>query len=76
MLLLWPQEEASGSPHHPSAGEPEKRIVQSRMRLDPDMGVFGTGCFSSGTLYRSTWINLYAEFGFLHVERRHLLVVI
>ena len=73
-LLLWP--EGSGSPHQTPPGEPEKRIVQSFMRLDPDMGVFGTGSFSRGTLYRSHWTKLYAEFGFLHGQRRHRLVLL
>ena len=73
-LLLWP--EGSGSLLQPPAGEPEKRIVQSFMRLDADMGVFGTGSFSRGTLQRSNWINLYAEFGFLHHQRRHRLVLL
>ena len=41
-LLLWPEGAGSSSPHQPPIGEPEKRIVQSFMRLDPDMGVFGT----------------------------------
>ena len=54
-LLLWPDVEGSNSPHQPPIGEPEKRIVQRFMRLDPDMGVFGTGSFSRGTLHRSTW---------------------
>ena len=75
-LLLWPEEAGSSSPHQPPAGEPEKRIVQSFTRLDPDMGVFGTGSFSRGTLYRSTWTKLYAEFGFLHHQRRHRLVLL
>ena len=75
-LLLWPEGAASSSPHQPPAGEPEKRIVQSFMRLDPDMGVFGTGSFSRGTLHRSTWTKLYAEFGFLHGPRRHRLVLL
>ena len=48
-LLLWPEEAGSSSPHQPPAGEPEKRIVQSFTRLDPDMGVFGTGSFLSAT---------------------------
>ena len=75
-LLLWPEGEGSSSPHQPPAGEPEKRIVQSFMRLDPEMGVFGTGSFSRGTLQRSTWTRLYAEFGFLHDQRRHRLVLL
>ncbi len=75
-LLLWPEGEGLSSPHQTPAGEPEKRIVQSFVRLDPDMGVFGTGSFSRGTLYRSTWTNLYAEFGFLHGQRRHRLVLL
>ena len=73
-LLLWP--EGKGSPHQMPSGEPEKRIVQSFMRLDPDMGVFCTGSFSRGTLYRSNWTKLYAEFGFLHGSRRHRLVLL
>ncbi len=73
-LLLWP--EGAGAPHQMPSGEPEKRIVQSFMRLDPDMGVFGTGSFSRGTLYRSNWTKLYAEFGFLHGPRRHRLVLL
>ena len=73
-LLLWP--EGSGSPLQTPQGEPEKRIVQSFMRLDPDMEVFGTGSFSRGTLHRSNWTKLYAEFGFLHGERRHRLVLL
>ena len=73
-LLLWP--EGSGSLDLMPSGEPEKRIVQSFMRLDPDMGVFGTGSFSRGTLYRSHWTKLYAEFGFLHGQRRHRLVLL
>ena len=73
-LLLWP--EGSGSLHETPPGEPEKRIVQSFMRLDPDMGVFGTGSFSRGTLYRSHGSKLYAEFGFLHGHRRHRLVLL
>ena len=40
------------------------------------MGVFGTGSFSRGTLHRSTWTKLYAEFGFLHEQRRHRLVLL
>ena len=40
------------------------------------MGVFSTGSFSRGTLYRSTWTKLYAEFGFLHHQRRHRLVLL
>ena len=75
-LLLWPEGEESSASHQPPAGEPDKRIVQSFMRLDPDMGVFGTGSFSRGTLYRSNWTKLYAEFGFLHCERRHRLVLL
>ena len=75
-LLLWPEGAGSSSPHRTPAGEPEKRIVQSFMRLDPDMGVFGTGSFSRGTLYRSTWTKLYAEFGFFHGHRRHRLVLL
>ena len=75
-LLLWPEGAGSSSPHQPPAGEPEKRIVQSFTRLDPDMGVFGTGSFSRGTLHRSTWTKLYAEFGFLHGQRRHRLVLL
>ena len=75
-LLLWPEEAGSSSPHQPPAGDPEKRIVQSFTRLDPDMGVFGTGSFSRGTLHRSTWTKLYAEFGFLHDQRRHRLVLL
>ena len=75
-LLLWPEPKESGSLFQPPEGEPEKRIVQSFMRLDPDMGVFGTGSFSRGTLYRSNWTNLYAEFGFLHGQRRHRLVLL
>jgi hypothetical protein len=75
-LLLWPEGEESSASHQPPAGEPVKRIVQSFMRLDPDMGVFGTGSFSRGTLYRSNWTKLYAEFGFLHCERRHRLVLL
>ena len=47
-LLLWPEGAGSSSPHQPPTGEPEKRIVQSFTRLDPDMGVFGTGSFSRG----------------------------
>ena len=58
------------------SGEPEKRIVQSFTRLDSDMGVFGSGSFSRGTLYRSNWTKLYAEFGFLHGQRRHRLVLL
>ena len=73
-LLLWP--EGAGAPHQMPSGEPEKRIVQSFMRLDPDMEVFGTGSFSRGTLYRSNWTKLYAEFGFLHGPRRHRLVLL
>ena len=73
-LLLWP--EGAGAPHQMPSGEPEKRIVQSFMRLDPDMEVFGTGSFSRGTLYRSNWSKLYAEFGFLHGPRRHRLVLL
>ena len=73
-LLLWP--ECSGSPLQTPEGEPEKRIVQSFMRVDPDMEVFGTGSFSRGTLYRSNWATLYAEFGFLHGQRRHRLVLL
>ena len=75
-LLLWPEAAVSSSPHQPPAGEPEKRIVQSFTRLDPDMGVFGTGSFSRGTLHRSTWSKLYAEFGFLDDQRRHRLVLL
>ena len=75
-LLLWPEEDGSSSPHKTPDGEPEKRIVQSFVRVDPDMGVFGTGSFSRGTLYRSTWTKLYAEFGFLHGQRRHRLVLL
>ena len=75
-LLLWPEAAGSSSPHQPPAGDPEKRIVQSFMRVDPDMGVFGTGSFSRGTLYRSTWTKLYAEFGFLQHQRRHRLVLL
>ena len=75
-LLLWPEGEESSASHQPPPGEPEKRIVQSFMRLDPDMGVFGTGSFSRGTLYRSHWTKLYAEFGFLHGPRRHRLVLL
>ena len=75
-LLLWPEGAGSSSPHQPPAGEPEKRIVQSFTRLDPDMGVFGTGSFSRGTLHRSTWSKLYAEFGFLDDQRRHRLVLL
>ena len=75
-LLLWPEGAGSSSPHQPPAGEPEKRIVQCFTRLDPDMGVFGTGSFSRGTLHRSTWTKLYAEFGFLHEQRRHRLVLL
>ena len=75
-LLLWPEVEGASSPHQTPIGEPEKRIVQSFMRLDPDMGVFGTGSFSRGTLHRSTWTKLYAEFGFLHDQRRHRLVLL
>ena len=75
-LLLWPEGAESSSPHQTPAGEPEKRIVQSFTRLDPDMGVFATGSFSRGTLYRSTWSKLYAEFGFLHGQRRHRLVLL
>ena len=73
-LLFWP--EGSGSLLQTPAGEPEKRIVQSFMRVDPDMGVFATGSFSRGTLHRSNWSTLYAEFGFLHNERRHRLVLL
>ena len=73
-LLLWP--ECSGSHHLTPEGEPEKRIVQRFTRLDPDMEVFGTGSFSRGTLYRSNWAKLYAEFGFLHGQRRHRLVLL
>ena len=73
-LLFWP--EGSGSLLQTPAGEPEKRIVQSFMRVDPDMGVFATGSFSRGTLQRSNWSTLYAEFGFLHNERRHRLVLL
>jgi len=75
-LLLWPEVEGASSLHQTPIGEPEKRIVQSFMRLDPDMGVFGTGSFSRGTLHRSTWTKLYAEFGFLHGQRRHRLVLL
>ena len=75
-LLLWPEGAGSSSPHQPPTGEPEKRIVQCFTRLDPDMGVFGTGSFSRGTLHRSTWTKLYAEFGFLHEQRRHRLVLL
>ena len=75
-LLLWPEGSGSSSPHQPPTGEPEKRIVQCFTRLDPDMGVFGTGSFSRGTLHRSTWTKLYAEFGFLHEQRRHRLVLL
>ena len=75
-LLLWPEVEGARSPHQMPIGEPEKRIIQSFMRLDPDMGVFGTGSFSRGTLHRSTWTKLYAEFGFLHGQRRHRLVLL
>ena len=46
------------------------------MSVDSDMGVFSTGSFSRGTLYRSTWTNLYAEFGFLQHQRRHRLVLL
>lgn len=74
-LLLWP-EGVGSSPHQMPSGEPEKRIVQSFTRLDPDMGVFSTGSFSRGTLYRSNWTKLYAEFGFLHGQRRHRLVLL
>ena len=73
-LLFWP--EGSGSLLQTPAGEPEKRIVQSFMRVDPDMGVFATGSFSRGTLQRSNWSTFYAEFGFLHNERRHRLVLL
>jgi len=73
-LLLWP--EGSAAPQQTPSGDPEKRIVQSFMRLDPDMGVFGTGSFSRGTLYRSTWTKFYAEFSFLHGQRRHRLVLL
>ena len=75
-LLLWSEAAGSSSPHQPPAGDPEKRIVQSFMRVDPDMGVFGTGSFSRGTLYRSIWTKLYAEFGFLQHQRRHRLVLL
>ena len=75
-LLLWPEPKESESLCQPPEGEPEKRIVQSFMRLDPDMGVFGTGSFSRGTLYRSNWTKLYAEFCFLHGQRRHRLVLL
>ena len=75
-LLLWPEGEESSASHQPPPGEPEKRIVQSFMRVDPDMGVFGTGSFSRGTLHRSNWTQLYAEFGFLHGERRHRFVLL
>ncbi len=75
-LLLWSEVEGASSLHQTPLGEPEKRIVQSFMRLDPDMGVFGTGSFSRGTLHQSTWTKLYAEFGFLHGQRRHRLVLL
>ena len=47
-LLLWPEAAVSSSPHQPPAGEPEKRIVQSFTRLDPDMGSSAPVVFQGG----------------------------
>ena len=73
-LLFWPRNPAADQ--DPYAGEPEKRITQSFWRVDNELGVFGSGSFSRGTLFCSSWTRLYAEFGFLHGDRRHRLVLL
>ena len=73
-LLFWPSDPPPGT--DPYSGEPAKRIAQSFSSPDPDLGFFSTGSFSRGTPQVSTWSRLYAEFGFLHADRRHRLVLL
>ena len=73
-LLFWPSDPPLDA--DPYSGEPTKRIAQSFSSPDPDLGFFSTGSFSRGTPQVSTWSRLYAEFGFLHADRRHRLVLL
>ena len=73
-LLLW----SSGLQlnDNPFAGDPEKRICQSFMRVEPDLGFFSTGSFSRGTVHVSAWTKIFAEFCFLEGDRRHRSVLL
>ena len=73
-LLFWPSDPPLDADLY--SGEPTKRIAQSFSSPDPDLVFFSTGSFSRGTPQVSTWSRLYAEFGFLHVDRRHRLVLL
>ena len=73
-LLFWPSDPPIGA--DPYSGEPAKRIAQSFSSPDPDLVFFSTGSFCRGTPQVSTWSRLYAEFGFLHADRRHRLVLL
>lgn len=73
-LLFWPSNPSESE--DPYAGDPARRISQSFSHPDPDLGFFSTGSFSRGTTQVSSWSRLYAEFGFLHTDRRHRLVLL
>ena len=77
-LLFWPEQK-----HQPVAlpmGAPAKRISQSFTNLPSELCFFPTGTFCRGTLFiasaRQAWSCPYAEFGFLHGQRRHRLVLL
>ena len=73
-LQFWPSNPSSKA--DPYSGEPARRIAQSFSRPDPDLRFFNTGSFSRGAPQVSSWSRLYAEFGFLHADRRHRLVLL
>ena len=77
-LLFWPEQK------HQLAvlpeGAPVKRISQSFTNLPSELRFFPTGTFCRGSLFMApaaqVWSRLYAEFGFLHGQRRHRLVLL
>ena len=77
-LLFWPEQKHQAVA--PPMGAPVKRISQSFTHLPPELRFFPTGTFCRGSLFMApaaqAWSRPYAEFGFLHGQRRHRLVLL
>ena len=77
-LLFWPEQKHQSVA--PPMGAPVKRISQSFTNLPPELRFFPTGTFCRGSLFMApaaqAWSRPYAEFGFLHDQRRHRLVLL
>jgi len=77
-LLFWPEQKHQ--PIAPPIGAPVKRISQSFTNLPSELRFFPTGNFCRGSLVIASapqaWSRPYAEFGFLHDQRRHRLVLL